>query len=256
MLVRLLVLCAVLLGAYMTFWFVVGKRRNRLNTVDVAWPGGFVLVAWTAYALQSAPPTLLIAVLVSAWGARLMLHLYRRVIGRGSEDPRYEAIRAKWRGNVWLRAYFSIFLLQGALILLISLPIIMAGHDTPPGVSWAMYGGAALWLVGFSIERQADAQLAAFVQKRSSGNDVMDSGLWRYSRHPNYFGELLQWWAISIIALPASYGWVGLLGPLTLTVLIVFVSGIPPIERRKQANPAYAEYMRRTSQLIPLPPKS
>jgi steroid 5-alpha reductase family enzyme len=116
--------------------------------------------------------------------------------------------------------------------------------------------GTALWFAGFTIESLADRQLRKFLANPDNKGKVMDQGLWRYSRHPNYFGELTQWWAIGLIALQVHNGWIGLLGPLTLTVLIVFISGIPPIERRKKSDPEYAAYMRRTSPLVLWFPKS
>lgn len=254
MIIRTLIIAAILLLIYMTVWFFVAKRRKQLNVVDVAWGGGFVLVAWTVYILDQDARTLLIAVLVSLWGLRIMMHLGQRVLS-GHEDPRYDEIRRKWRGNIWAKAYRSIFLLQGLLILLISLPVIMAANDGMVGALWMTRIGTLIWVVGFLIELTADAQLARFVRNRTDKNAVMETGLWRYSRHPNYFGEVVQWWAIGLIALRAPYGWIGLAGPLLLTILIEFVSGIPPIEKRKKSNPAYADYMHRTSRLVLWPPK-
>ncbi len=252
---QLLWIDALLLLVYMTCWWAVGKRRNRLNVVDVAWGGGFILVAWSVFAQVHDVRNMMIAALVTLWGLRLMSHLWLRVIGSGKEDPRYEDIKRKWRGSVWLRAYFSIFLLQGALILLISLPVTVAANPYYPDLTWLLYAGTAVWFVGFTIERIADAQLREFISKPSNTGKVMDQGLWRYSRHPNYFGELTQWWGIGVIALQSTYGWIGLAGPLTLTILILFVSGVPPIEDKKKHESAYATYMRRTSMIIPLPPK-
>jgi steroid 5-alpha reductase family enzyme len=120
-------------------------------------------------------------------------------------------------------------------------------------LAWLTWLGAGLWLVGFVVESVADRQLAAFIKDKSNKGKVLDTGLWRYSRHPNYFGELLQWWAIGLIAAQTAYGWIGFAGPLLLTILIVFVSGIPPIENRRRDNPAYQDYKRRTSRLVPLP---
>jgi steroid 5-alpha reductase family enzyme len=252
---HLLYLSAAALFLYITFWCVVGKERNRLNTVDVAWGGGFILIAWIAFVQIRDVRNMMIAVLVTLWGIRLMMHLWRRV-RTGPEDSRYEAMKQKWHGNVWTRAYFSVFLLQGLLILLIGLPIIIAANPYYPNLTWLIYLGAAIWFVGFTIERIADDQLREFVNDPEKPHGkVMDQGLWRYSRHPNYFGELTQWWGIAVIALQSTYGWAGLFGPLILTFLILFVSGIPPIEKKKKLQPEYADYMRRTSVLIPLPPK-
>jgi steroid 5-alpha reductase family enzyme len=247
-------LAAGLLFIFMSLAYLVARKRDQFNVVDIAWGAAFVLVAWGVYYQVSQPRTLLVAVLVSLWGIRLMSHLFKRV-RTGEDDPRYIEIRKKWKGDVWLRAYFIIFMLQALLVLVVGLPIILTGNNLLAHTAWAVYTGAVIWFVGFTLERTADAELAEFVANRKSKNEVLDTGLWRYSRHPNYFGELAQWWGIGIIALQASWGWVGLLGPLTLTILIVFISGIPTIEKKKKSNPAYAAYMKRTSPLIPWPPK-
>lgn len=249
-----LLLNALSVFVFMSITFLVAKKRNQLNVVDVAWGGGFVIVALRTYAQIREPRTLLVAVLVTLWGLRLMNHLLRR-IRSGEDDPRYIEMKKKWKGNVWLRAYFAVFMLQGLLILVVSLPITMTANKLTGSLGAANYVGALMWFIGFTIERVADSQLAEFIKNRKTKNEVLDNGLWKYSRHPNYFGELAQWWGIGIIALQVSYGWIGLLGPLTLTVLILFVSGIPPIEKKKKSNPAYAAYMRRTSPIVPLPPK-
>ncbi len=232
-----------------------GGGANNLNTVDAAWGSGFALVAWLVAIQQPSARSLLIAVLVSVWAARITNHLVRRVFSSG-EDPRYAELSAKWQGNFWLRAYVTIFLLQGVLVVLISLPVtVAAGGAQLDNLGWLSVLGAAIWAVGFGIEAAADRQLRDFIANKPPKGAVMDQGLWKYSRHPNYFGEMVQWWAIGLIALQVSYGWIGLLGPLTLTYLLLFVSGIPMIENRKKNDPPYRRYMQRTSMLIPLPPR-
>ncbi len=254
MITKLLLVNALALFVYMTAWFFVAKQTKKISMVDVAWGGGFALVAWIAELKYPSARSLLVAVLVSLWALRIINHLGRRVFG-GGDDPRYLEISKKWQGNFWLRAYGSIFLLQGLIILLVTLPVVAATGEQNPDLAGLSVLGAAIWAVGFLIEMHADKQLRVYLADTKNKGKVMDRGLWKYSRHPNYFGELLQWWAIALIALQVHGGWFGLLGPLTLTVLIVFVSGIPPIENRKKSDPAYAAYMRRTSPLILWPPK-
>lgn len=249
----ILAINALLLLAYMTSFFLVAKLRKRLDTVDIAWGLGFVLIAWSTFALHARMRNLVIAVLVSMWGLRLANHIYQRSKFKKS-DPRYEELSSKWKGNFWLRAYVSVFLLQGLLIALVGLPIVMATGRKLPGLEWLTYVGAVVWFIGFIIEMIADKQLGHYIRLEKRPK-VLNTGLWRYSRHPNYFGELTQWWAIGIIALQASWGWIGLVGPAVLTILIVFVSGIPPIERRRAKDSAYRQYQKETSALIPLPSK-
>lgn len=243
------------LFVYMSLFFLVAKWRKRLDTVDIAWGLGFIMVAWIAAYERTEFHSIVIAVLVSLWGLRLAVHILRRAKLKG-EDPRYVELTKKWKGNVWLRAYFSIFLLQGLLIAIVSLPIVTATGLALEGWEWLTIAGAIVWLAGFAIESIADMQLASYLRlSKSKRPKVLKTGLWRFSRHPNYFGEIVQWFGIAVIALQASWGWIGLAGPLLLTILILFVSGIPPIEKRRAKDAAYRSYQKHTSKLILLPPK-
>lgn len=246
---------AVLIFLYMSLWFAVAYHRKRLDTVDIAWGPGFVVVGWASYLQQPSTVSLILAILVSIWGLRLAYHIWQRSKRHDVDDRRYQEIHDKWSGNTWLRAYVSIFLLQGGLILIVSLPIVLATGIKLAGNEWLVLLGIIIWLKGFAWEVIADGQLRAYLQLKQRPK-VLDTGLWKYSRHPNYFGELLMWWGIGCIGLQASYGWIGLAGPLLLSILIIFVSGIPPIEKRRAKDAAYREYMRRTSPLIPLPPRA
>jgi steroid 5-alpha reductase family enzyme len=251
---RILIINAGLLLIYMTLWWLLARSAKRLDAVDTAWGLGFVLAAWSVALQQPSGRSWLVAGLVSVWGLRLAVHIGRRSLKRGSEDPRYAELGQKWGGNYWLQAYFRIFLLQGALVWIISLPVVLAAGSPISRLGWLSAAGAVIWLVGFIFEAFADHQLADFINQKDRPK-VLQTGLWRYSRHPNYFGEITQWWGIAIIALQARGGWLGLLGPLLLAYLIIFVSGIPPIEKRRQKDSEYRQYQSRTSPLIPLPPR-
>lgn len=242
----------VLLFIYMSLAFMVAKWRERLDTVDIAWGPAFVTVAWLTVGLKPSFRSWLIVALVSVWAIRLASHILQRARTTG-EDPRYLELTKKWKGDLWANAYPRIFLLQGLLVWIVSLPVMVAS-DTLVGWQWLTWLGLLVWLKGFVVETVADRQLAEFLQ-RTKRPKVLQTGLWRYSRHPNYYGEILQWWGIAVIALQASWGYIGLLGPLVLTFLIVFVSGIPPIEKRRAKDPEYKDYQRRTSALLLLPPK-
>lgn len=254
MVMRLIGINLVAALLYMSLWFVAARKRRRLDTVDSAWGGGFALIAWVTVWQAASWRTAVIALLVTAWSARLTSHLARRTHQSG-EDPRYVDMAKRWKGHFWLRAYLSVFLTQGLLVWLVAMPIMIAAGKPVSGLGWLTLVGGVVWLKGFIIEAIADRQLAAFRAKPGNKGKNMESGLWHYSRHPNYYGELLQWWGIGLIALQVQWGVAGLLGPLVLTVLIVFVSGIPLIEKRRADNPAYQAYKRRTSPLILWPPK-
>lgn len=238
---------------YITLAYGIARWRRRLDTVDIAWGIGFMMLAWSSWAQHHSGRSLLLAILVSIWGFRLAIHIARRSLS-GPDDRRYVELTKKWRGNIWTRAYFSIFLVQGALVWIIGLPLGIATGRPLDGLGWLSVVGLIVWLGGFTIEATADRQLRNFL-KRPDHPKIMQTGLWRYSRHPNYFGEITQWFGLAIIALQVSYGWVGLIGPLTLGFVIIFISGIPPIEKHRAKDAEYRAYQRRTSPLIPLPPR-
>lgn len=245
---------AVLIFVVMSAAWLVARRRQRLDTVDAAWGLAFIVPASLAFGLQWQLSTVVAAVLVYIWSIRLTTHLIDRNRAR-PDDPRYKAFTKKWRGEFWQRAYFSVFLLQGALVWLISLPVILS-VGKPRGTALVWVGaGLALWILGFVIEAIADRQLEVFRRDPTHHGHSLQTGLWRYSRHPNYFGELLQWFGIAVVATSVHDGWIGFAGPIVLTLLIVFISGIPPIETRRQHDKEYQAYRRRTSMLIPWRPK-
>lgn len=250
--IALFPIAAVVLVAYMTLVFLIAKQYNRIAFVDVAWAIGFVVLAALVAGLELSERTLLIVVLVNFWAIRLAQHLINRLQRKKGEDPRYEAIASKWsKKYYWLRAYLSIFLLQGVLVLIVGLPIIMASGDSHNFASVLAITGGVVWGLGFIYELIADKQLETFLGNDKNKGKLLETGLWRYSRHPNYFGELVQWYGIAIIASGAVWGWVGFIGPIVLTILIRYVSGVPPIENRKKQDKTYQAYMSRTNALIP-----
>lgn len=243
---------AAALLLYMTVVFVIAYKRKRLDTVDIAWGGAFVVAAAMVAGLEPQPSTILILLLVNVWAIRLSSHIMDRAKKHTQDDPRYTEIAKKWgKQNYWQRAFASIFLLQGALALIVSLPTVFAAGEPLELAIPIMIVGTIVWLIGFMTEVLADRQLRQFLNQATNKGKVLNRGLWRYSRHPNYLGEITQWYGIGIIACSSSYGWIGLIGPLTLNILIRFVSGVPPIERRKAKDPAYKAYMQTTWPILP-----
>jgi len=250
--------CAILIAAYMTVWFVIALIKKDNSVADLAWGLGFVLVAaFTFLRRGSLFLPLLVTSLVAVWGLRLSLHILFRNRKRG-EDPRYAEWRKKWgRSFVW-RSYLQVFLLQGFFLLVISSPVILVNSDRtyPYEHDWLGLAGLLVWCVGFFFEAVGDAQLARFKRDPGSKGKIMDRGLWRYTRHPNYFGESLMWWGIFLVALEIPYGWITVVSPVLITFLLVRVSGIPLLERRYAGNAEFRAYARRTSAFIPRPPKN
>lgn len=256
MITQLLIVNALALIVYMSVWFTIAKKNDRLDIVDAAWGSGFALVAWISVLQHYSLHSFVLAILVTIWSARLTNHIGARL--RQRRDPRYQLIASKWKGNYWVRAFFSIYMLQGGIVWVITLPITLAaGLQVQPGLTTTLaFAGTIIWLIGFIFESIGDKQLHDFIANPKNEGEVMDKGLWKFSRHPNYFGEIVIWYGVSVFALSASYGWAGLLGPTVLAATIIFASGIPPIENRKKSDPKYRNYMERTSILVPLPPRS
>jgi steroid 5-alpha reductase family enzyme len=243
---------AAALLVYMTTVFLIAYHRKRLDTVDAAWGGGFVVVAWLVAGLEPSARSFLIAILVDIWAVRLTDHIIQRSRKKKDDDARYVSLAKKWNPKFyWQRAYVSIFLLQGLLVGIVGLPIVFA---TGEAHSWALpliILGTIVWIKGFAIEVLGDRQLRVFLADKKNKGKVLDKGLWRYTRHPNYLGEITQWYGIGIIACSTKFGWISLIGPITLNILIRFVSGVPPIEREKQKDPVYSAYMQRTNAILP-----
>lgn len=248
---------SVITMSYMTVWYFMALYTRRYDVVDTAWGLGFILVAWVSLALRAnfGAVQVVSALLVSLWGLRLSSHIANRNWHKAADDHRYRELRAKWGGAEKRKAYTNIFLLQGVLMLVVSLPMVAIALTSSPAPTWGVYIGWAVWLSGIIIESMADYQLAHFLRQRPpASHQIMERGLWRFSRHPNYFGEVLAWWGAALVALSLGHWW-GVLGAATITVLITKISGIPPLEKHYRGNKAYAAYAARTSVFVPLHPK-
>ena len=248
-------IAGLIIWGYMSLLFMLAVLRRDNSLADIGWGPGFVLVAVSVVMLQAdfTARQLLVTSLIAVWGLRLSMRIFRRNWGKG-EDFRYQRWRSQWRNHFFLRSYLQVFLLQGFFMWLISLPAIIVAANVEPGLNWLDFIGLAVWLTGFFFESVSDWQLDRFLADKENRGKVLDSGLWRYSRHPNYFGEVAMWWGIFLISLSQPWGWAGIIGPVTITTLIVFVSGIPLLEKTMMKNAGYREYAQRTSVLFPLPP--
>lgn len=248
-----LILVATLFG-YVTLWFFVSLVKRRNDVADIAWGLGFVLMAWLSFYISGFSfKGLLVNSLVTIWGIRLSIHIYNRNKNK-PEDPRYLKWRKAWK-NFYLRSYFQVFILQGVFLFLISLPVLFANSSVSNSFGILEIVGLLVWSFGFYFEVVGDKQLKEFISDPANKGRLMDKGLWKYSRHPNYFGEVTQWWGIFIIALSIPGSLFTIIGPVTITVLILFISGIPLLEKKYTGRSDYEEYKKRTSIFIPLPPR-
>ncbi len=237
-------------------FFITAAVKANNSIADIAWGLYFVLVAHLSFWLQSTRGEvfliqIFVLLMVTLWGVRLALYIFLRNRGK-FEDFRYAAMRKRFGDRPLVNSYIKIFIMQGIWAFLISAPLIMIMGLKKEGPVWLDWLGMGVWLAGFLFETIADAQLARFIRKgKKYSGHVITTGLWKYSRHPNYFGEALMWWGIFLIALTVEDGWLSFFGPLMINFLLVYVSGIPLIEKKYMKIPDFIEYKKHTNRFIP-----
>jgi steroid 5-alpha reductase family enzyme len=243
-------------------WLVSGIVRNA-SIVDLIWGLGFVLVAWAVFLrhsleteFDSAASVLVPVLLTTIWGLRLSGYLAWRNIGKG-EDFRYRSMRERHGRRFFWVSLGTVFGLQGVLMWTVSLPVqATVARPAPDGLGWLAIVGVAVWVVGIVFETAGDVQLARFKAKAANKGKVMDLGLWRYTRHPNYFGDFCVWWGLYLIALDAGHWWT-IVGPAAMTALLMKYSGAGLLEKTiVNRRPGYEDYIRRTNTFFPGPPKA
>jgi steroid 5-alpha reductase family enzyme len=237
----------------LTFLLAVLIRNN--SVVDISWGLGFVMIAGVAYLFSSGNYIAqLVLIYTIIWGVRLAVHIMIRNWGKG-EDFRYAKWRQDW-GSTWVvRSFFQVFMLQWVLMQLVAIPVVLGIVGVMHIAPWMMYGGMALWITGFFFEAVGDYQLTQFKKKKSSKGKLMTTGLWSYTRHPNYFGEATLWWGIALLAYGVTRNMYAFVGPLVIDFFLLFVSGIPMLEKKYQGRADWRAYAKKTSAFFPLPPK-
>jgi steroid 5-alpha reductase family enzyme len=248
---------AIAVAVVLIATFVAAKIVHRHNVIDVAWGLLFGAIGVVSFVTSTgdgdALRRWLLLVLPLLWGLRLALHIGRRSVGKG-EDPRYEQLLGKARGNRDLYALRMVYLLQGLLALLIATPITI-GANEPAAVGPVAWIGVVVWAVGLFFEAVGDAQMDRWRRDPAHKGNVIDVGLWRYTRHPNYFGDACVWWGIFLVA---ADGWPGVLtvfAPIVMTYLLTKGSGARILEKHMSQRSGWDEYAARTSGFFPLPPK-
>lgn len=247
--------CFLIIFIYACVWFAISVYKKRNDVADIAWGIGYIIICVFLFlSYPTSPITILLYSLVTLWGLRLSLHIYNRNKNK-TEDFRYKAWRDDWGKYFYLRSYLQVFLLQGFFLLIIISPVIHAA--VAEKLQWNIFTwiGLCCWIIGFYFQAMADWQLVVFKSDKNNKGLIIQTGLWKYSRHPNYFGEILMWWSIFIITIPFANSFYFIISPLTITLLLVFVSGIPMLEKKYKGNPAFEDYKKRTSVLIPMPPR-
>ncbi len=236
--------------------FALALALEDNSIVDVVYGLAFVLACWSAYLPFGVghPRQLLALTLVTVWGVRLALHVFVRKRGKG-EDFRYRQWREEWGRSFLWRSYLQIFLLQGAVVFFVALPVLLVIDRPGTGLGWLDLLGLLLWGFGFAFEALGDWQLLRFKQDPANRGRIMQTGLWRYTRHPNYFGEATLWWGLFLIALGAPYGVLAVISPVLIAFLLLKVSGIPMLEAKYEGNPEFEAYRERTNAFFPGRPR-
>lgn len=251
-------MATIVIAGQMVFLWGLSIPLKNVSIVDVGWGIGFVLVAWLATPFTVGPPMILKG-LITVWGLRLASYLWLRNHGK-PEDYRYVAMREKQGGSFVWSSLFRVFVLQGFIMWIVALPMMAAGAKPAADPCWVLTGaGCVLWLIGMFFEVVGDWQLARFKSNSENQGKVLDSGLWKYTRHPNYFGEFVLWWGHWLVCLGISEytaTWWTIISPLLMTYLLLKVSGVALLERAmKRRSPEYASYIQRTSAFLPGRPK-
>ena len=240
---------------YVSVWFLISLLLKRNDIADIAWGLGFVAIVIFLFITQTATKqSVIVYMLTVIWGIRLAIHIGVRSKDK-PEDFRYKKWREEWGEYFVLRSYLQVYLLQGFFMWIISLPIIVVSMAQNQPISPFVLIGCIIWLIGFVFESIGDYQLMIFIKQRQNKSDIMQTGLWKYTRHPNYFGEVLVWWGIFIMVLPLEYGLWAIISPITISFLLLYVSGIPMLEAKYKDNVAFQEYKKRTSAFFPMLPK-
>ena len=247
---------AFTLVLYMTAVFLLALRLKDNSIVDIAYGPAFIAAVSSAVLMHGAshPRFLFLYFMVSVWALRLAVHLFIRHRGRG-EDFRYRKWREEWGRFFVIRSFLQIYMLQGAVVLVVASPALAVAANPGRGPGFLGTIGFGIWAVGMFFESVGDWQLLRFKKNPGNKGKIITTGLWRYTRHPNYFGECILWWGVYLAALGSGAAWWTIASPLTINFLLLFVSGIPMLERKYEGDPEFEEYRRKTSPLIPWFPK-
>lgn len=245
---------------YMTAQWLISLPLKNSSIVDIFWGPGFALVGWVYFAMTPdgfTPRKLLLMALVTIWGLRLGIHIGLRNLGK-QEDYRYANWRKEAGASWWWRSYLKVFLLQGAIMWVIAMPLAVAQFvPEPTYLTIFDFAGIAVWLVGFAFESIGDMQLAHFKADPANKGKVLNTGLWQYTRHPNYFGDAVVWWGHFLLALSVPLGFLTIFSPIIMTTLLMRVSGVALLEQNlKKTKPEYAEYVRNTNAFFPGLPRN
>lgn len=244
---------------YFLIIFIVAQKIKNNSIVDIGWGFGFCLISLyniLYITINNIDNTIsiVVSILIIIWGLRLFLYLGIRNIHK-PEDFRYLAMRKKWGNHPTINAFFKVFMFQGLFMLLIASSIYISFLNTNSINYICLVIGVIIYIIGLFFESVGDWQLRSFIKKKENKGHIIKSGLWKITRHPNYFGEVMIWWGIWIIIVFTNYGYLAIISPLTITFLLLFVSGIPMLEKKYKDNEEFLAYAKKTSSFFPWFPK-
>jgi steroid 5-alpha reductase family enzyme len=241
---------ALIIFVYMTMIFLLAQMLEDNSIVDIGWGLGFIFIAiFTLFIGEINSRKILFNALIILWGLRLSIYIFIRNHGRG-EDFRYKNWRNIWK-HFMLRSFFQIFMLQGLIMLIVVLPVIRVNSAAPRSVGFFDVIGLLIFIIGFLFEVIGDQQMSNFKKNSENYGKLMTTGLWKYTRHPNYFGEVLLWWGIWLFAIPEINGLFTIIGPITISLLIRYVSGVPMLEQKYKGRTDWEVYKSETPVFIP-----
>ena len=251
--ISIIIASAVSVFIYMTSVFVLAQFIKNNSIVDIAWGPGFFIIALVQLILKPNPNIndSIISLIVFIWALRLSVHIYFRSRGK-QEDFRYAQWRKEWGDKAMINAFVRVFMLQGLIMLVVALPIMLTFYNSHGSHILFSFAGLLIYVLGLSFESIGDYQLYKFKKNKDNKGKIIQSGLWKFTRHPNYFGEAVLWWGIGIYAIGIGSSIAALTGPLVINLLLVYVSGIPLLEKKYEGNTEWGEYKINTPAFIPL----
>lgn len=250
--IEIFLLSGIIIFTYMVLFFMLAQALKDNGIVDIGWGIGFIFLSTVLVFLDLdiTPRQFILYILILIWGFRLAIHIYFRNEGK-PEDFRYANWRREWGKYAVVRAFFQVFMLQGFFMFIIALPIIMVNLESGSSITYIDIIGIIIWLIGFYFEAVGDYQLLQFKKSAENKGKIITSGLWKYTRHPNYFGECVMWWGVFIISISSGNYYISIISPFILTWLITRVSGVPMLEAKYKDNKEFVEYAKKTNAFLP-----
>jgi len=247
----IIIIQILILFLFTNFWFWVSLYKKRNDVADVAWGLGFILISFVGVLLNPNNRNTIIFLLVAIWGFRLAYHIGSRLLKSFEEDKRYQKMRVWWKGSIIFNSWYRVFMIQGISLLFVWASILASSSSLTSDINFVNIIWVMIWIFWLWFEIIWDRQLKQFLSKAENKWHIMKEGLWRFTRHPNYFGEATLWRWIWLITYGTEYFWIWLIGPITITILLRFISGVPLAEQHYKDNEEFILYAKKTPAMIP-----